>query len=259
MSFGVYRPQIGVSSGHRELSSNRSLQDNRRYAERVSRTEINPITGEATVRASTPSRRPPSGNLGLGLLPTKGPMDHMTVDNKDVPARRPDPSRNQSNFGGYGGCCVPVHDERPLPPRPSENPMADILWQRAPTPERRTSPGQVVRGNSRPKDQLSGGCVVADRPSIDPMGLPRKAGSGQAGVGSGGVGNLVAGPMGFVPRGGWAEQDCNQTSLLRRVAMPLTGQSGMLELDATSSLSVRTVVLELTDPSELLVLAGAES
>jgi len=207
MSFGVYRPQLGVSAGHRELSSNQSLQDNRRYVERVNRQETNPITGEAmTTRTSTPSRRPPSGNLGAGLVPTKGPMDHMTVLNKDVPAKKVDPTRNQStSFGTAGVSCIPVTNEVAKPPRPMESAIADLLSQRAPTPERRSTPGQVVKGGYRPKDSLAYGCIVADKPATDPMGLPHQAGSGGAGVGSGGSGHLVAGPTGFVPKCSWDE------------------------------------------------------
>jgi len=213
MSFGMYRPTMGVASGHRELSSNRSLQENRRLGEQFARQEINPITGQAAPgRSSTPRSRPPSGNLSAGLLPNKGPLDHMTVPDRDVPSKRVDPTRNQSLSLGTGIACVPVHTERALPPRPAERPMADILQMRDPTPERRSSsgrstPGQVVRANSRPKDNMSGGCLVADRPAVDPMGFPRKAGSGAPGVGSGGSGHLVQGPCGFVPAGGFEDEE----------------------------------------------------
>ncbi|CAE8734736.1 unnamed protein product, partial [Polarella glacialis] len=72
---------------------------------------------------------------------------------------------------------------------------------REPTPERRTTPGQVVRGGYRPKDNLSFGCLAADNFADHPLNLPRKAGSGASGVGSGGAVHLVAGPMGFMPAG----------------------------------------------------------
>merc|ERR1712217_271391 len=108
---------------------------------------------------------------------------------------------------GDGVACVPVCDERPKPPPPQESAMADILTMRAPTPERRSTPGQVVKGGYRPKDQLGGGCVVADKPAADPMGLPRKVGSGNAGVGTGGCGHLVQGPCGFVPASGQEQEE----------------------------------------------------
>uniref|UniRef100_A0A7S4SDN4 Uncharacterized protein n=1 Tax=Alexandrium monilatum TaxID=311494 RepID=A0A7S4SDN4_9DINO len=199
MSFGLYRPTMGVASGHRELSSNHTLQEQRRQGERMTRQE-NPITHEP---AST-SGRPPSGNLQAGLLPSKGPLDHMTVPDRDVPQRRVDPSRNRSHSLHSGVACVPVSDEpqqRTLPSRVTSGQLGEGFLAREPTPERRTSPGQVVRGGVRPKDSLSGGgCLASDRPD-HPLALPRKAGSCGPGVGTGGSGHIVQGPNGFVPAG----------------------------------------------------------
>lgn len=198
MSFGLYRPTFGVAAGHRELSSNQSLQDGRRYAERACREEVNPITGQPAV-SSAPARRSPPDNLSTGLMPSTGPMDHMGLPDKDVPGKKVDPTRNQSAGIGAGVACVPLHAEFPLPPKPSESAIADVLSMREPTQERRSAPGQVVRGNFRPKDNISGGCVVADKPATDPLGLLRKPGVGSAGDGSGGPSHLVPGPCGLVP------------------------------------------------------------
>lgn len=204
MSFGFYRPTRGVAGGHRELSSDRSLHDVRRQGEQHRRQE-NPITHQAPYPSA--SGRPPSGNLGLGLRPSKGPLDHMTVADKDVPAKRVDPTKNQSNsFGvGMGAACVPSYT--PEPPRAqsrlTETSGAGEVFgpgKRERTPEPRRTPGQVVRSGIRPKDSLATGLVSAEPPD-QPLGLLRKAGSGAAGVGSGGSVHLVAGPCGFVPAG----------------------------------------------------------
>eukprot|EP00928_Gymnodinium_smaydae_P056035 TRINITY_DN39484_c0_g1_i1.p1 TRINITY_DN39484_c0_g1~~TRINITY_DN39484_c0_g1_i1.p1 ORF type:complete len:258 (+),score=21.60 TRINITY_DN39484_c0_g1_i1:62-775(+) len=200
MSFGVYRPTMGVAGGHRETCSNQSWQEQRRRAEQYSRQE-NPITGEPLGGASG-SRRPPSGNLSKGLVPTKGPFDHMTVPDRDVPQKRVDPTRNRSASLGPGGACVP-HDPAPsmrAQSRLTEGQLGEGLAAREPTPERRRTPGQVVKGGSRPKDNLTAGCLTSDKQD-HPMALPRRAGSCGPGVGSGGSGHLVAGPMGFVPAG----------------------------------------------------------
>mmetsp|Transcript_100158 Transcript_100158/g.312059 ORF Transcript_100158/g.312059 Transcript_100158/m.312059 type:complete len:232 (+) Transcript_100158:116-811(+) len=198
MSFGLYRPTMGVASGHRELSSNLTLQEQRKRGEVMARQE-NPITHES----SAASGRPPSGNLQRGLLPAKGPLDHMTVPDRDVPQKRPDPSRNRSQSLHSGVACVPVSNEQQrASSRLTEGQLAgEGFLVREPTPERRTSPGQVVRSGSRPKDSLSGvGCLASDRPD-HPLALPRKAGSCGPGVGTGGSGHLVPGPNGFVPAG----------------------------------------------------------
>lgn len=208
MSFGVYRPSMGVAHGHRELSSNQTLFENRRQKEQMWRKE-NPITGEGSGGGSTGLRRPPSGNLQSGLQPKIGPMDHMTLPDKDVPCKRVDPTKNQSSNLTGGIACVPTYEERARGgSRLTEGTCGDVLQMRESTPERRgsssrrSSPGQVLKGNLRPKDNLSvGGCVVADRPAVDPMGFNRKAGSGPSGIGSGGSGHLLQGPGGFVPIG----------------------------------------------------------
>jgi len=194
---------MGVSSGHRELCSNHSLQEQRRFGERASRQE-NPIVHEPSVDGST-CGRPPSGNLRAGLVPAKGPLDHMTqLDrDKDVPCKRLDPTRNRSASLGPGVCCVPLSDSRPraVNVRITGSSFGEGLGVRETTPERRRVPGQVLRSGVRPKDSLSGGgCVASDR-AEHPLNLPRKAGSAGAGVGSGGSVHLVAGPTGFVPMG----------------------------------------------------------
>jgi len=210
---------MGVASGHRETGSNHGYQEQRRQGERFGRQDsnVNPITGEPAP-GSAPStapgpgvgvglRRPPSGNLQAGLLPTKGPLDHVIVPDKDVPSKRPDPTRNQSTSFHSGGSLVPVSDEQPRgqPSRVTEGGLGEGFVQREPTPEgrRRNTPGQVVRSGVRPKDSLSGGgCMTSDRPVLDhPMQLPRKAGSAAPGIGSGGAVHLVAGPGGIVPQG----------------------------------------------------------
>mmetsp|Transcript_80043 Transcript_80043/g.158566 ORF Transcript_80043/g.158566 Transcript_80043/m.158566 type:complete len:228 (-) Transcript_80043:77-760(-) len=194
MSFGMYRPQMGVAHGHRELSSNQTLLEQRRHNERTTRQE-NPITHQ-------PDGRPPSGNLQRGLVPSKGPLDHVTVPNRDVPARRPDPTKNHSTNLQTGIACVPTSAlrQRSVPSRVTESILGEGFLAREPTPERRTSPGQVVRSSVRPKDNLSSGCITADRQD-HPLNLPRQAGSAPAGVGTGGVGHIAQGPFGFVPQG----------------------------------------------------------
>mmetsp|Transcript_69405 Transcript_69405/g.224441 ORF Transcript_69405/g.224441 Transcript_69405/m.224441 type:complete len:227 (-) Transcript_69405:73-753(-) len=213
MSFGMYRPQMGVAMGHRELSSNMSLQENRRQGEKMSRQE-NPITGEP-MRTAT---RPPSGSLQAGLVPNKGPMDHVTVPDKDVPARRPDPTRNQSTSLHSGVACVPVPAEpsRAVPSRVTESSLGEGFLSREPTPERRSTPGQVVRSGVRPKDSLSGGGCLASERQDHPLNLPRKAGSGAPGVGSGGSGHIVQGPNGFVPQGPGFEDEAPEAAPARR-------------------------------------------
>jgi len=210
MTFGMYRPTMGVAGGHRETSSNQSLHENRRQAEHMRRQD-NPITGEAMHGGSRPNSgdsapsrgRPPRGHFDAGLVPTKGPLDHMT-GGKDVPQKRVDPSRNQSvGLAGAGLSCIP-HVEANLPVRSNsrltEGAFGEGFSIRESTPERRHTPGQVLRGNSRPKDNLTAGCLTSDKQE-HPLQLPRKAGSGGYGVGSGGAGSLVQGPMGFVPAG----------------------------------------------------------
>ncbi|CAE7255377.1 Mak [Symbiodinium natans] len=68
MSFGVYRPQMGVASGMRVLCSDQTLQEQRRAAEQNGRQQapvVNPITGElaggVVPETKTATRRPPSG------------------------------------------------------------------------------------------------------------------------------------------------------------------------------------------------------
>lgn len=199
MSFGFYRPAMGVSGGHRELCSNRSLHDQRRVGEQMLRQE-NPITGHSSYHGAP--GKPPSGNLGIGLLPTKGPLDHMTVADKDVPAKRVDPSKNHSANLIVGSGCVAQCDRQPprAPSRITESAFIDGLGMREATPERRRTPGQVVRSGIRPKDSLQSGCVASER-CDHPLGLQRKAGSAGAGIGSGGCVHIVAGPNGFVPAG----------------------------------------------------------
>ncbi|CAK8987415.1 unnamed protein product, partial [Durusdinium trenchii] len=111
--------------------------------------------------------------------------------------------RNQSTgFSGEGLCAPRSDGERARQSRVTQGhlEMGEAgLGGREGTPERR-APGQVVRANLRPKDHLSGGCIASDRQE-HPLALPRKAGSGVAGTGSGGPVHLVAGPNGLVPTG----------------------------------------------------------
>lgn len=211
MSFGQYRPVMGVAGGHRELSSNQNYQECRRQGEYMRRQEFNPLTGEpmGTVPSapsggavSSTSGRPPPGNLSSGLVPSKGPSSgYVTVPDRDVPQKRVDPTRNQSNHFGAGNSLVPIPSQEPVRTgsRLTEGQLASGFAQREPTPERRRSPGEVVRCRTRPKDNLAHGCMVFDK--MDPVGLPRQPGTGGYGVGSGGAGNLEQGAMGFVPRG----------------------------------------------------------
>merc|ERR1711933_568254 len=127
MNFGMYRPVMGVPSGHRETSSNQSLQEHRRQRHIIARLE-NPITGEVmscdTSSDATKSRedsmsvgKPPRGHLAVDLVPTKGPLDHMT-GSRDVPQKRLDPSKNRScGLAGAGSSCVAAV-ERSHTPRP---------------------------------------------------------------------------------------------------------------------------------------------
>lgn len=223
MSFGTYRPTMGVAGGHRETCANHSLLENRRASERMARQE-NPITGEPM---HSDSGRPPSGSLSVGLVPKKGPLDHMTLPDKDVPGKRVDPTKNHTASLGAGVACVPLTSE---PTRTSSRLTEGCLGEgfsvREPTPERRRSPGQIVRSSSRPKDSLSGGaCIASDR--VDhPLNLPRKAGSAGAGVGSGGSVHLVAGPCGFVPAGSNVESQ-EEPSLPPRPEVPFRRAVGM--------------------------------
>lgn len=209
MSFGVYRPSMGVAGGCRELCSDLSFRDQCRLAERNARQE-NPITHEPLVRGAP--GRPPSGNLRAGLVPVSGPVDSAGIlPNKDLPAKRVDPTKNQSSSFHTGVSCVPQASSTPRATvsRITESSFGEGLMERAPTPEqssrrssRRSTPGQVVRAGSRPKDSLSGGgCITSDLPSEHPLALPRKPGSESASVGSGGAVHIVPGPTGFVPMG----------------------------------------------------------
>eukprot|EP00929_Paragymnodinium_shiwhaense_P014835 TRINITY_DN122801_c0_g1_i1.p1 TRINITY_DN122801_c0_g1~~TRINITY_DN122801_c0_g1_i1.p1 ORF type:complete len:238 (-),score=31.25 TRINITY_DN122801_c0_g1_i1:117-830(-) len=206
MSFGQYRPTMGVAGGHRELSSHQSVGELRRQSEYMRRQEYNPITGESNgaggAASSSGAGRPPSGNLATGLVPTKGPSGgYVTVPDRDVPQKRVDPTKNQSCSFGSGNSLVPLPSQDPVRSnsRLTEGNLASGFSIRESTPERRRSPGEVVRGGIRPKDNLQHGCMVFDKQ--DPVGLPRKPGSCGYGVGSGGAGNLEQGAMGFVPRG----------------------------------------------------------
>mmetsp|Transcript_66194 Transcript_66194/g.123575 ORF Transcript_66194/g.123575 Transcript_66194/m.123575 type:complete len:230 (-) Transcript_66194:103-792(-) len=224
MSFGVYRPAMGVPGGHRQTSSGQSVQEHRRQCERMQRSE-NPITGGPAIAGGTgvPPRPPPSESFGSGLVPTAGPMDHITVPGRDVPAKRVDPTKNRAPAFA-AEARRPSQDGPRNVSRITEGSLGELLTDRAPTPERRNTPGQVVRGGSRPKDQLLPGCLAGVSVQEHPMALPRKAGSGSSGVGTGGGGHLVAGPTGFVPRAmeddvGWEpEVQCQDGSVpFRRV------------------------------------------
>jgi hypothetical protein len=185
-----------------------SAQQNRFQAERNTRQE-NPITGQPCGynggEAAPSTGRPPSGQLSKGLVPMKGPMDHMTVPNKDVPSKRVDPTKNQSSSFSVGAGCMATNTANDTAPRSvsriTESALCDGFSIRESTPERRRTPGQVVRGSQRPKDNLSSGCLAADRVQDHPTPLLRKPGSCGAGVGTGGAGHLVQGPNGFVPAG----------------------------------------------------------
>lgn len=204
---------MGVPGGHRELVSNQSLHKQRQMGEQMRRQEINPITGEPMVssngRPPSGSRKPPN-NLGAGLMPMSGPLDHMNLAEKDFPAKRVDPTKNQSTSFHSGVACMAHEDDRPFrmqPSRITESSMGeDLCERRTPTPDRgsssrRSTPGQVVRSNMRPKDNLSGGCITSDKFTDHPLSLPRKAGSAAPGIGSGGSCHILQGPNGFVPFG----------------------------------------------------------
>lgn len=228
MSFGVYRPQMGVASGMRVLCSDQTLQEQRRVGEQNGRQAVkggafNPITGEAigdrgldamvamgdrvNQPGTSPGRvgRPPPGHLQPGLHPVSGPWDPITVPGKDVYGKKVDPTRNQStSFIGGDGLCAPRSDAeaRRVSSRLTSGHLeigeAGLAVREA-TPERRM-PGEVLRAHLRPKDHLTGGCITSDKPE-HPLALPRKAGSGAPGTGSGGPVHLVAGPYGFMPAG----------------------------------------------------------
>lgn len=216
MSFGVYRPTMGVPGGHRELVSNQSLHKQRQMGEQMRRQETNPITGEPVVAMGG---RPPSGstkpvgNLGAGLVPNTGPLEHVMTNEKEVPSKRVDPTKNQSTSFQSGVSCLGHESLDPPRMQPwsrlTESNIGEGLCERrTPTPDRggsssrRSTPGQVVKGNMRPKDSLSGGgCVASDIVPEHPLNLPRKFGSVGAAVGSGGTSQIRQGPNGFVPFG----------------------------------------------------------
>jgi len=218
MSFGVYRPTMGVAGGHRELSGNRPMLEQRQNAEQMGRQEnVNPITGEmmgGPVGRPPPGPRKqlgPTGNIGVGLVPSTGPLDHGILSEKDVPSKRVDPTRNQSTSLHSGVACL-AHENgdwevgaipRMEPSRIGESCFGQGMCERprSGSLSRRSTPGQVVRGNNRPKDNLSGGCVTSDKDVDHPLNLPGKASRAGAGRGSGGDCNIIQGPNGFVPRG----------------------------------------------------------
>ncbi|CAK0872896.1 unnamed protein product [Prorocentrum cordatum] len=196
---------MGVASGCRDMTPDRGLQGQLRHGER-SRQEgaYNPITGETggsrpSSRPSSGSRRAPAGNLQAGLIPATGPLDHMTAPEKDLPGRRLDPTRNQSSSLQPGVACVaPGSEQQRGASRITESSIVPLsadggLGPREPTPERRRTPGQVVRGGIRPKDCLASGCVASER-SDHPQNLPRPANPNERG-------SLVPGPCGMVPMG----------------------------------------------------------
>lgn len=126
--------------------------------------------------------------------------------NRDVPQRRLDPSKNRSRgLAGAGSSCVATIERSHTPrarSRITESVFGDGFSVRESTPKRCRSPGGLARltGASvlRPKDNLTGGCVTSDA-QAHPLRLPRIPGSCGYGVGSGGAGSLIQGPMGFVP------------------------------------------------------------
>jgi len=185
--------------------------------ERMRRQETNPITGEVMggpsgAPAPSGSHKPP-GNLGVGLVPHRGPLDNGLLTGKDVPSKRIDPTKNQSNSLQSGVSCMAHEEPLVLPTQPSrvtESCFGEGMCERfTPTPDResssrgsrRSTPGQVVRSNLRPKDNLSAGCLTSDQPGDHPLNLRRKAGAAGPGIGSGGHCNILQGPNGFVPRG----------------------------------------------------------
>lgn len=206
MSFGMYRPTMGVAGGHRELVSNKSLHEQRKMGEHMRRQDINPITGEPVGDPVSSGSSKPQGNLGAGLVPTSGPLDNVLLTGKDMPSKRADPTKNQSHSFHSGVSCL-AHEAPQLPPaqpsRITESCFGEGLCERESSSRdsRRGTPGQVVRSGIRPKDNLSGGCVTSDQIPDHPLNLPRKAGSASAAVGSGGSCHIFQGPNGFVPLG----------------------------------------------------------
>lgn len=187
--------------------------------ERMRRQEVNPITGEPMGGPGAAPSAAPSGsskassNLGAGLVPTSGPVENVLLNDKDVLSKRRDPTKNQSTSFHSGVSCL-AHEanepSRQQPSRITESCFGEGLCERfTPTPDResssrgsrRSTPGQVVRSNYRPKDNLSGGCVSSDKPGDHPLNLPGKASRAGPGVGSGGSCNIMQGPNGFVPLG----------------------------------------------------------
>jgi len=215
MSFGVYRPTMGVAGGHRELVVNRPMLEQRQQGEVMKKQQYNPITGDLIGGGPTSGLPPPApkknlSNFDAGLRPNQGALDAGLVPDKDVPAKRVDPSRNQSTSFHSGVACMAQETPWNAPVRSAitESCFGDGFCERAPersaTPDsssRRSTPGQVVRTNLRPKDNLSGGCVASDRPVEHPLNLPGKASRAGPGRGSGGAGQIMQGPNGFVPMG----------------------------------------------------------
>lgn len=205
----------------RVLCSDQTLQEQRRLGEqngRQGRGAFNPITGEPIdghgahgAAAAPAARNQPPGHLQPGLHPMSGPMDPVTVPGKDVYGRKPDPTRNQStSFMGGDGLCAPSDDGAGLRPRGSrlteghlelgEGGLQPLAPEASPLERGSIQVREVTRTNIRPKDHLSGGCITSDRPE-HPLALPRKAGAGAPGTGSGGPVHLVPGPNGFMPAG----------------------------------------------------------
>merc|ERR1719316_614042 len=200
MSFGVYRPAMGVAAGMRDCGS--------------SSREVGRFHDGNHAR-----RPPPGGASGIGdclqpsLIPATGPLNHFTSETgTDRPQKRVDPMKNRSQSLEPGvGCLAPAG----AAPRrgtsrltegglgegfvPRDEPRLQRSSSRGATPERR-EPGQIVRGGYRPKDHLSSGCIAAERHD-HPLNLPRPMGSVPKERGSGGADNLVQGPDGIMPYG----------------------------------------------------------
>lgn len=139
---------------------------------------------------------------------------------KDVPSKRVDPTKNQTTSFQSGVSCLAHEDKDPVdmhgfaprmqPSRITESCIGQgFCERRTPTPDggsssRRSTPGQVVRTNLRPKDNLSAGCLTSDKCSEHPLNLPGKAGrAGEDGrkAAVGGSCHIFQGPNGFVPMG----------------------------------------------------------